>query len=176
MQTLKSLVLLGAGLVFFLSMRSPVGSNKTAWITLEQAAENLKKEKRPVLIDLYTDWCGWCKVMDRKTYSNKNVSAYLAEEFYPVKVDAEAKSNYRWEGKEYRFNTRYRTNEFALYLTGAQLSYPTTVILPADGSAPQAIPGYMEPKEFELILKYFGEGYYGKIPFAEYQKKFTSSW
>ncbi len=176
MQTLKSLVLLGAGLVFFLSMHAPAGLNKTAWITLEQAAQNLKKEKRPVLIDLYTDWCGWCKVMDRKTYSNKNVSAYLSEKFYPVKVDAESKSNYTWEGKEYRFNTRYRTNEFALYLTGAQLSYPTTVIIPPDGTAPQAIPGYMEPKEFELIVKYFGEGFYGKIPFEEYQKKFRSSW
>lgn len=176
MQTLKRTLLLGATLVFFIGMRSPVETNKTQWFTLEQAAQNLKKEKRPILIDLYTDWCGWCKVMDRKTYANKNVGEYLASKFYPVKVDAESKVSIQWDGKEYQFNSRYKTNDFALYLTGGQLSYPTTVIIPTDGSAPQAIPGYLEPKEFELILKYFGEGHYGKTPFEDFQKKFKSSW
>ena len=41
---------------------------------------------------------------------------------------------------------------------------------------PQAIPGYLEPKDFEMIVKYFGEGKFGKIPFKEYQKNFKTSW
>ncbi len=176
MQTLKMLVLLGGVLVLSSAHTKSGNGEKTQWITLEQAAENLKKEKKLVLIDLYTDWCGWCKVMDKKTYTNKNVISYLGEKFYTVKVDAESRSAIQWNGKTYQFNSRYRTNDFAIYLTQGQLSYPTTVIIPTDGGEPQAIPGYLEPKDFELILKYFGEGHYGKVPFDAYQRSFKSSW
>jgi len=176
MQMLKLLVLFGS-VVFFFSAGKPLATaEKTKWMTLKEVSDSLKKQKRPVLIDLYTDWCGWCKVMDKKTYANGNVSKYLKEKFYAVKIDAESRQAIEWNGKSFPYNQQYRTNEFALYLTNGQLSYPTTVILPADGSAPQAIPGYLEPKDFEIVVKYFGEGHYGKTPFDEYQKNFKASW
>jgi len=176
MQTLKLVFLLAAWLVFSNFSKAPEPVEKTQWLTLAQAMEKMKIEKRPILIDLYTDWCGWCKVMDKKTYTNKNVSQYLAAKFYPVKIDAESKGAYTFNGKTYNFNSKYKTNEFALYLTQGQLSYPTTVIIPVDGSEPQAIPGYLEPKDFELIVKYFGEGHFGRTAFNSYQKNFKSSW
>lgn len=145
------------------------------WMNLEEAAGNLQKEQRPVLVDLYTTWCGWCKQMDKKTYCNKQVAAYLQEKFYPVKLDAETRSVINWKGKQYRFNAGYRSNEFAVYLTHGQLEFPTTIIIPPGGE-PQAIPGYMEPKELELLVKYFGEGKYNKVSFDEFQKSFRSSW
>lgn len=178
MQTVKWIFLLVTPLVFS-SARKPLETppaEGTRWITLKDAEASLGKERRPVLIDLYTDWCGWCKVMDKKTYSNKNVAAYLAEKFYTVKVNAESQEAISWKGKNYKFNSRYKTNDFAIYLTRGQLSYPTTVIIPADGSEPQAIPGFLEPKDFEMIVKYFGEGHYGKTPFPDYQKAFKASW
>lgn len=150
-------------------------AEKLKWITLDDAATGLKKEKRPVLIDLYTTWCGWCKVMDKKTYANKNVSAYVQQKFYPVKFDAEGRNTITWNGRTYSFNARNKTHDFAIYLTNGELSFPTTVIIPVDGE-PQAIPGYLAPNEFELIAKYFGEGKYGKVPFEEYQKSFKSQW
>jgi thioredoxin-related protein len=145
------------------------------WMNLEEASGKLQKEQRPVLIDLYTTWCGWCKQMDKKTYSNKQVAAYVQDKFYPVKLDAETRSVLTWKGKEYRFNAGYRSNEFAVYLTHGQLEFPTTIIIPPGGE-PQAIPGYMEPKELELLVKYFGEGKYDKMSFDEYQKTFRPSW
>jgi thioredoxin-related protein len=114
--------------------------------------------------------------MDRKTYRNQKVSTYLANKFYTVKFNAEGKNEVLWKGKKFSYNSQYRTHEFAMYLSSGQLSYPTTVILPADGSAPQAIPGYLEPKDFEIVLKYFGEGYYGKMPFQQFQRQFKSTW
>jgi thioredoxin-related protein len=145
------------------------------WMSVEDAAGRLQKEKRPVLIDLYTTWCGWCRQMDKKTYSNKQVAQYLQEKFYTVKVDAETKDVINWNGRTYRFNADYRSNEFALYLTHGRLEFPTTIIIPPGGE-PQAIPGYMEPKELELLVKYFGEGYYNKLSFDEYQKSFRATW
>jgi thioredoxin-related protein len=150
-------------------------AEKLKWISLDDASANLKKEKRPVLIDLYTSWCGWCKVMDKKTYSNKEVTSYVQQKFYPVKFDAEGRKSITWNGKTYNFNSSQNTHDFAIYLTNGQLSYPTTVIIPVDGE-PQAIPGYLAPNEFELIAKYFGEGKYGKVAFDEYQRSFKSKW
>lgn len=176
MQMLKLVVLFG-GLLLVLSALKPVDlSNKTKWHSLEDAEKNYEEAKRPILIDLYTDWCGWCKVMDRKTYDDPRVSAYLDKKFYPVKVNAEGRKEINFNGRKFRFNPQYRTHEFAIYLTNGQLSYPTTVIIPADGSAPQVIPGYMEPKDFEKILKYFGEGKHGKVPYKEFDKTFKGEW
>jgi thioredoxin-related protein len=176
MQILKIGLFIGL-IAFIASAYKPSAPvEKTKWLSLDEAAQQLQKEKRPVLIDLYTDWCGWCKVMDKRTYANKQVSAYLAQKFYPVKIDAEGKNQIKWNSKVYRFNEQYRTNDFALYLTGGNLSYPTTVIIPANGDQPQAIPGFLGPKDFEVVVKYFGEGYYGKLPFSDYQKSFKSTW
>lgn len=145
-------------------------------MTLAELKAAMQTEKRPVLIDLYTDWCGWCKVMDKNTYTNDKVIAYLQQKFYPVKLDAETKDIIEWENRRYAYNESSRTNAIALYLTGGQLVYPTTVIIPVDGSGPQPIPGYLKPAELELIVKYFGEDKYGKTPFESWQKNFKASW
>jgi thioredoxin-related protein len=164
-----------AGKEHWMQKEGGATTEKLKWMSLDDAAAGLEKEKRPVLIDLYTDWCSWCKVMDKKTYGNSNVSGYVQQKFYPVKFDAEGRKSITWNGKTYDFNARQKTHDFAIYLTNGQLSYPTTVFIPADGE-PQAIPGFLNPGEFELLVKYFGEGKYGKVPFDEYQKSFKASW
>ena len=176
MQSLKLWVLFGWISVFACAQKSSTDADKVQWMTLEEVMTSMQKEKRPILIDLYTDWCGWCKVMDKKTYQNKNVSAYLQQKFYTVKLNAEATKAITWNGKMYKFNPGYKTHDFAIYLTGGQLSYPTTVIIPLEEPQPQAIPGFLEPKDFEMIVKYFGEGKYGKIPFNQFQKQFKGTW
>ena len=146
-----------------------------SWMSVEDAVGKLQQEQRPVLIDLYTTWCGWCKQMDKRTYSNKKVAEYLQNKFYPVRVDAETHATITWGGRTYQFNPQYRSNEFAMYLTHGRLEFPTTIII-VPGQEPQAIPGFLEPKDLELLVKYFGEGVYKTTSFDDYQKRFKASW
>jgi thioredoxin-related protein len=176
MQKVMVIVFSAWVLVFSCAEKHQATEEKIKWMTLQEAETALQKEKKPILIDLYTDWCGWCKEMDKKTYRNEKVIAYLQEKFYIVKLNAETKDAVSWNNKTYNFNRQAKTNDFAIFLTYGRLSYPTTVIIPTDNSGPQPIPGYLEPKELELIVRYFGDGKYGKVPFETYQKSFKSSW
>jgi thioredoxin-related protein len=177
------LLLAGVGSLL-ISARKPLPPTNTPkpttittipWMTIEQAAGKLQQEQKPILIDLYTTWCGWCRQMDRKTYSNKKVAEYLSDKFYTVKLDAETKATISWQGKTYDFDPQYRCNMFAVYLAHGRLEFPTTIII-APGYDPQAIPGYMEPKDLELLAKFFGDGAYRTSSFDEYQKTFKATW
>jgi thioredoxin-related protein len=163
-------------LMLFCSFEQKKSNEQLQWLTLDEVETKMKEQPRPVLIDLYTDWCGWCKVMDKKTYTNQNLIKYLNEKFYIVKLNAETRSELKWKGKIYNFNPQYKTNDIALYLTGGQLSYPTTVLIPVGNSEPQPIAGMLEVKDMELITTYFGENKYGKVSFDSYVKGFKHQW
>jgi thioredoxin-related protein len=165
----------GDGAVGVTETDAMAGAPAISWMSVEEAAGKLQQEQRPVLIDLYTTWCGWCRQMDKRTYSNKKVAEYLQDKFYPVRVDAETHAAISWGGRTYQFNPQYRSNEFAIYLTHGRLEFPTTIII-VPGQEPQAIPGFLEPKDLELLVKYFGEGAYRTTSFDDYQKHFKASW
>ncbi len=162
--------------LLFSSFQINSPKEKLQWLTLEEAEQKLAMEPRPLLIDLYTDWCGWCKVMDRKTYSSQDLIQYLNQKFYVVKLNAESKKDITWKGKTYSFNPAYKTNDIAIAFTKGELAYPSTVILPVNETDPQAIAGMLEVKEMEMIAKYFGENKYGKVSFDDYAKSFSPSW
>lgn len=158
------------------AINKPVAKEKINWLTVEEAQTKFKSEPRPVIINLYTNWCYWCKVMDVKTYKNKNVAAYINKHFYAVKVNAETKEMIGWSNKNYFYNPQNKMNDFALYVTNGQLGFPTTIIFSQLQEEPAAIPGYMTPKEMESILKYFGEGFYKKQNYMEFAKTFKKTW
>ncbi len=130
----------------------PAAKSDVEWLKLEDVTVKLKEQNKPVIIDLYTDWCHWCKVMDDKTYSNKKVIEYISEHFYASRINAETRETIKWREKNYYYNSQYRINDFSLFITYGQASFPTTVIIPDDGSPPIPIAGFMKPKEIEPIL------------------------
>lgn len=170
------LVLVISCFVFCFAKNHPAEKEKINWMNLTEAQQKVKTEDKPVLIDLFTDWCYWCKVMDKKTYSNEKVIRYINEHFYPVKLDAETKMELSWNGKKYFFDKDNKINNFALYVTDGQPGFPTTVIFPDVNKGPAPISGYMSVKEIEGILKYFGEGNYKKESFEKFSETFKNTW
>jgi thioredoxin-related protein len=155
---------------------TPTGHDKLLWMNWKELAPKMNNETKPVIMDLYTNWCYWCKVMEKKTYANSKVIAYINEHFYAVKFDAESKEVVEWRNKQFNFNEAYKINDFAMYVTNGQPGFPTMVIFPDEKSEPIAVSGYMQPKEIEPILKYFGEGAYKKESFNDFQSTFKAAW
>ncbi len=176
----KVIVFLGSVLVVvgLLSFSKPPKEQKEKinWLTLAEMQAAYKTQPRPILIDMYTDWCGWCKVMDKETYNNAKVAAYINEKYYAVKFNAESKDSVEWNGKKYGYNAANRSNDLAVFLMYGQMSYPTTIFLAGLTAQPAPLAGYLKPKELESPLKFFGDGAYKTKNFPEFMKSFNSSW
>jgi len=172
----KVFIIITCWFIFCFAKVNPTVKEKINWLNISEVNLKLKTESKPVLIDLFTNWCYWCKVMDKKTYNNREVVSYINSHFYPVKLDAETKEELLWNGKKYNYNSDNKLNDFALYITQGQPGFPTTVIFPDIKKAPASVPGFMSPKEIEMILKYFGEGNYNRESFEAFSKNFKSTW
>ena len=140
------------------------------WHTIQQASEEKIGEKL-YFIDFYTTWCGYCKKMDRETFSDATVAKLLNRYYYPVKFNAEGTETFTWFGRSYGPGVaqgRSRSHQFAAGLRG----FPTFGIYRSDGRVVQQIPGYYPPKDFIMILWYFASGDYQRYAFEQYQKIF----
>lgn len=175
MQKITGFFLASIILIVFASFRIPE-KDKIKWLSIEELAAVYRKNPKPILVDVYTSWCGWCKVMDKQTYSNDKVAAYINEKYYAVKFDAESRDSVEWNGKKYGYNAQNKVNEMAVYLLYGQMSYPTTVFLSSIDAKPAPLPGFLKPKDLESPLRFFGDGAYKTKNYPEFLKGFSGSW
>lgn len=165
---IKTLLLIGIGL--FATLHSPLSTiqAQVKWHSVEEAA-SANIGSRLYLVDFYTDWCGYCKKMDRETFVDPTVAKIINKYYYPVKFNAESRKRFTWFGKAYEAaGGRSRVHEFARGVQG----YPTTVFYRADGSVFQVVPGYSTAKDYTVILWFFASGDYQRYPFDRYQRIF----
>ena len=175
MQKVKYFFILLISPVLLLSFK-PKKKDKINWLSLSELAAVYEKQPKPIIIDVYTNWCGWCKVMDKETYANDNVASYINENYYAVKFNAESKDTVTLNGKKYGFNPAYKANELAVFLLFGRMGYPTTVLLSAIDAQPAPLSGYLKPSELEPPLKFFGDGIYKTKNFPDYMKAFSARW
>jgi thioredoxin-related protein len=152
------------------------------WMTFEEAVEKSKTEPRKIFIDVYTDWCGYCKMMDRNTFTDEKIARLLNEKFYAVKFDAEQKEPVNFRGTTFKYvaNGRGGYHELAASLLNNQLSYPNFVFLTDDFkivpvlSGKPSLPGYRKPEEFHIFLSYVADERYKEMQITEYQQVYQS--
>ncbi len=142
------------------------GEKKLDWLAFDAAAERAVKENKHVIVDIYTTWCGWCRVMDRETYGNAEVADYLEKNFVLAKINGESSSKIHWKGRE------LTERDFArgVGVTG----FPSTYFLKPDLEVLGGVPGFIRPTDFMLYAKYVSTRWYekGKIQdYVDQQKK-----
>jgi len=147
------------------------------WISLEEAMTQYKNNPKPIIIDFYTNWCGWCKKMIQVTYSNPGIADYINTHFYPVAFNAETRDTIEYEGEEYinKGIGRRPTHELAIKLLNGRLSYPTTLLMNPNVEYSIMAPGYMDVKSIEPLLVYTVENIYRTTPYSKFAKYFKQA-
>jgi len=163
-------------IVFTLLLSGISFAQEVNWLSFEEAMKLNDESPRQILIDVYTDWCGWCKKMDKDTYSNAVIATYINTHFYAVKLNGEHKKDIKFNNHTFKFkkekNTKY--HELAAALMDGKLSYPTTLFMDENKVLLNRIPGYISTVEMEKVLAYFNEKKYKTEKWGKFLKTFKS--
>jgi len=140
--------------------------------------KNKAKEDKLIIVDFYTDWCGWCKKLDSETYKDPEVARLMNTYFYPVKFDAEQRDSIQFANVMYHFegNGSRGTNGFAKAMAtrpGGRLGYPTITIISPLGEKITVEAGYKDPAKMKVFLTYYGEGHYKTKDYPTFQKEYA---
>ena len=128
------------------------------WMPFEKAMELSAKDGKPVMIDVYTDWCGWCKRLDATTYQDSAVVAYINSHFYAVKMNAEGAEKITYRDSVY--TKQGKTHDLAIKLLNGKLSYPTTIFMVDKYNMIIPVAGYMNRETIQPNLFFYGERVY----------------
>jgi len=150
-------------------------AQEVSWMSWEEAVQKIAEDggQKKIFVDVYTHWCGWCKKMDKDTFQNPEVAAYMSENFHMVKLDSEQKDPIEYGGKTYTFVSSGRRgyHQLAAALLQGQLSYPTVVFLDEDMRMLSPVPGYQKPSDFLKIARYFGDDIFRQKDWKDYSVK-----
>jgi thioredoxin-related protein len=176
------LIFLSLILVPYPNRAQETAASPVKWMTFEEAVEKSKTEKRKIFIDVYTDWCGWCKVMDKNTFTDPQIARLLNEKYYAVKFDAEQTADVVFRGTTFKFVPfgNKGAHQLAMALLNNNLSYPNFVFLDEEFrivpifSGSTSVPGYRKPEEFHIFLAFVDGDHFKKLSIQEYQKQYKS--
>jgi len=149
------------------------------WVTFEEALELQKKKPKKIFMDVYTDWCGPCKMLDKQTFGNADVIKYINENYYAVKFNAEGNETINYQGQTFT-NPNYvegKTRNSVHQLTRALGvgAYPTMLFFDETGKLIYPLRGFHKPKEIEIFLKIFATDEYKKIDTQEKWQDYHSN-
>ncbi len=153
---------------------SLLAAQDVEWLSWEQAIERSEHEPKNILVDVYTDWCGWCKQMDKQVFADPKIAAYIEENFYAVKLNAEQQEDITYDHHVFSYdptNGRRGIHALAVALLDGRMSYPSVVYLDQDRKRISISPGFKPAKDYIHELTYINEGHFKQMNYQEYLKK-----
>jgi len=150
-------------LLLALLLPCAVGAAPVTWRGWNEGLAAAAGGTKPVIVDVYTDWCGWCKRMDKDVYARADVSEYLNQHFVMVRLNAEGSERVTYAG--HTMTARALAGGFEV--TG----YPTMIFLKADGTHLVNVPGYVPADQFLKLVRYIGDGHMDRgVSWEEYSR------
>lgn len=164
--------------VFLFAFTGIISAQEIKWMTMDEALTAQAKAPKKIFVDMYTAWCGPCKMLDKNTFSNPDVANYINKNFYAVKFNAEGNEVVNYKGKTYsnpsydpaKATRRNSAHQFSRYMGVS--AYPTVIFLDIDGQLINRVKGYRTPQQLEIYLKLFGTDLWKSITTQEAYQKF----
>lgn len=127
---------------------------KMPWVSLGEVEALVKKNPKKIIVDVYTSWCGPCKMMDKNTFSNPEIISQIDANFHPVKFNAEGPNPINYLGKEYtnpQFvpNKRGRNGRHQLADLFPVRGYPSLIVMNEKFEIIETIVGYRTPEQLK---------------------------
>ncbi len=160
-------------LIFFTTHLWSQEKSTIQWKSMQEALDINKKHKKIMFVDVYTDWCGWCKRMDQSTFQDEQVVEILNTHFIPVKFNAEGSEIIKHGGNTYTNPNPGRsrsTNSFTFVLLGQKVGYPSFAFLDESNNVIGILPGFQQPAQLISVLTYFYTNGYKNQTFDEWLK------
>lgn len=171
-------------LLLFVSTAT-LSAQKINWVTMDEALAAQQEVPKPIFMDVYTTWCGPCKMLDKNTFGNPEVATFINENYYAVKFNGEGTEEINYLGNTYTNprhdpNRKGRNSQHELAQALKLQGYPTMVFFDEQGNYIQPIVGYHTPKKLEIYVKMVANGDYKELTtqdkWAKYQEEFESTW
>ncbi len=170
--------------ILFVFSVSAIQAQEINWMSMNEALKAQKKNPKKIFVDAYTNWCGPCKMLDKNTFSNKDVAAYINKHYYAVKFNAEGNEVINFKDKVFKNpgydpdkKGRNSIHEFAQAMGVS--AYPTMVFFDENAGFLTPVKGYLTPQKLEVFLKIFATDDYKKVKTDEdwkkYQEEFEST-
>lgn len=169
---------------FLLFSVSAINAQEINWMSMNDALKAQEKNPKKIFVDAYTDWCGPCKLLDRNTFSNKDVATYINKHFYAVKFNAEGNEVINFKDKVFKNpgydpekKGRNAVHEFTRAMGVS--AYPTMVFFDEKAGFLSPVRGYLTPQKLEIFLKIFATDDYKTVKTEEewikYQEEFENT-
>jgi thiol:disulfide interchange protein len=159
-----ALLIIGFASVAFIKQSSPkkkavkkpstastqAAKSKITWYSMTDGFAKAKKENKMVVVDVYTDWCYWCKVMDQQTYGNAAIIKKMNKYFVAVKFNPEVNAKHIVNGET------MSSDQLVGYLTrgGKVPGYPMTYVWKTltDNASIAPYTGYLDTTTFNGVM------------------------
>ena len=155
----NALFLLLLSLAFTAGLRASDDSAKTApkavWMTFDDGLREARKTNKKIFIDVYTDWCGWCKKMDKEVFAHAKIAPFLSDQYVLIKLNAESPSRVEYKDS--------KSTEMGIARDFGVTGYPTFLFLEPNGDLITSLPGFVKAEDFFPVLKYVAESKYKTV-------------